>query len=93
MAIKLKMKADMKRDWPIGTKSEYIKKQSFDKDKVKLICSSYYKGTKRGYHENDIGMDLYKDGAVLLWNQSMSSDKSIYLYPEQVQHLRKFLRR
>jgi hypothetical protein len=55
-----------------------------------LIKISYYEGTEHGYNENDIVVSIKKDGAIS-FNDDRLDGGFIYLYPEQVKHLKNIL--
>jgi len=71
--------------WHIGKK---ISLELTNKKRNKYI-SHYFHGTKQGYKEHDITLTFDKDKSLAL--SSHSSEQFIYLYPEQVEHLRKII--
>jgi len=68
-----------------------VKKKDFThKDSKSEFISSRYEGTDSGYSESEIKICVGENGSI-----SFSGDgdgQFIYLYPEQVKHLRKILR-
>ena len=60
------------------------------KDGKKRYKISYYEGDENGYQENDIEVEFGKDGSMSFVDYNRDSG-SIYLYPEQVIHLRKLM--
>jgi hypothetical protein len=94
----LKPKAQPRRkmnNWHIGKKCELVTEKphhSFpgqvgEKARYK---SRYFHGTKSGYNEYNIEIVTKKDGAIFFSN--VDDDGFIYLYPEQVKHLKKILK-
>lgn len=49
----------------------------------------YYNGTNGGYHEAHIALTVHLDGAINFSEEN--GEGFIYLYPEQVAHLRRLL--
>lgn len=81
--------------WHIGKKCEPKKIElmpslSGEMDEKARYESRYFHGTKSGYNEHNVEIATNKDGAIFFSN--MDDDGFIYLYPEQVKHLRKILR-
>jgi len=75
-------------EWHRGIKCTLKKDKRWDGDGDKYICH-YYKGDKQGYHENDVTITVH-DKAIYFSDES--AEHFIYLYPEQVKHLKKLLR-
>jgi hypothetical protein len=76
--------------WHVGKKARLltIANKESPKDVKRKYVSEYYDGTERGYSSNDIKIIVKNDGAVYF---SGDSEGFIYLYPEQVKHLKKIL--
>ena len=75
--------------WHKGKIVEFEKQKPL-KDERKRFLSHRYKGTDEGYSENNVVMIKQKDGAICF---SGDGDGAfVYLYPEQVRHLREFLK-
>jgi len=75
-------------DWYIGKKCEW--QPFFAEDERIGGVSIYYDGDKKGYEKHRVKMERREDGAIILSEES--SEFMVYLYPEQVKHLRKLLR-
>jgi methenyltetrahydromethanopterin cyclohydrolase len=48
-------------------------------------------GELGGYSSNDLTITIHKDGALFIADSDTASEKSIYLYPQQVKLLKRFL--
>ena len=75
--------------WHIGTKS------SLSVDRKTKTCidykSEWYNGDKNGTQENYTIISAHSDGALSMYSIG-GSEGFVYLYPEQVEHLREILR-
>jgi hypothetical protein len=60
-------------------------------DSVARYLIKYYEGDERGYHENNIYVEVGADGHISLYDYN--SEGSIYLYPEQVDELLKIIKK
>ncbi len=61
-----------------------------DKNVKRKYVSEYYDGTEDGYSSHDIKITIKNDGAIYFSKEN--SEDFIYLYPEQVKHLKKILK-
>ena len=78
--------------WHIGRKSELTKvpkEKQTHKDSVCEYVSEWYEGTASGQTEHTTNIAISKDGSVSFFDDN--SEGSTYLYPEQVEHLKKIL--
>jgi hypothetical protein len=78
--------------WHTGIKDELVSVFSSEnkKDEIGNFLSSYYEGSKDGYMLHEVEITLKDDGAIYLNDYSMG-ENFIYLYPKQVEHLKKIL--
>lgn len=74
--------------WHIGTKSELSVDKKTD-DKIDYR-SKWYRGDEHGTQENETIITAHKDGSVSMFE--LDRDGYVFLYPEQVEHLREILR-
>jgi hypothetical protein len=79
-----------KLDWRLGI----FLSLSCDKNNKgeKEYLSERFEGTKSGTNQHDVKITQCKDGAIYFSEQG-GGDGFIYLYPEQVKHLRTILRK
>lgn len=75
--------------WHIGKKIEKQTIPAKDNEE-EVILSSYYEGTERGHNLHQIEMSTGKDGSLIFYDSG--SDDYVYLYPEQVEHLKELLK-
>jgi hypothetical protein len=75
-------------NWKIGKEVHLERCQTHMDEKVCLV-SHYYHGDKKGTSQHDIKMIRFKNGAFTMSDQN---EGWIFLYPEQVKHLRRVLR-
>jgi hypothetical protein len=76
-------------NWKIGKEVHFERGQTLMDEKICLV-SHYYHGDKRGTSQHDVKMIRYKNGALSISDRN--DEGWIYLYPEQVKHLRRVLR-
>lgn len=74
--------------WHIGKKIEKQIIPARDGEK-EVILSSYYEGTEHGHDLHQIEMSINSDGSLVFYNYE--SGDHIYLYPEQIEHLKELL--
>ncbi len=53
--------------------------------------SEWYQGTENGISENNVNIKLSNDGSLCFFNEDDSDPRGVYLYKEQVEHLKKIL--
>lgn len=75
----------------VGRKARLLtlKKKEDEKNVRREYVSELYDGTERGYSSNDVKIIIHANGAIYL---SGEEHGGVYLYPEQVKHLKKILR-
>ncbi len=76
--------------WPIGKVIKLKKEKTLREDEKEKYLSIYYVGDKTGYHEHDIDITILKDGSLTIGEED--GQGFMYLYPEQVKHLKTILR-
>ena len=76
-------------NWHKGKLSQ-AKSLSTKPDERIAIHSEYYEGTENGYQEHNLTMHVLKDGALTISDDAIDGG-FVYLYPEQVKHLKKIL--
>ena len=74
--------------WQIGTKAELSIAEKTD-DKIDYL-SEWYKGDEHGTQESNIVFTIHTAGAMSILDKN--NYEGVYLYPEQVEHLREILR-
>ncbi len=80
--------------WHVGKMARLLaiakKDTENDKNVKRKYVSEYYDGTEDGYSSHDIKITIKNDGAIYFSKEN--SEDFIYLYPEQVKHLKKILK-
>lgn len=79
----------MADNWKVGVVWSFTKKKKRDDDISKECESKLYIGTEKGYSNHDLMFVKKKDGAIFF--SESDGDGFIYLYPQQVKHLKQFL--
>jgi len=75
-------------DWYLGYKDTL---KEINEEKCKCFKSYFYQGDLNGYGDNKIEILLYEDGAMAF--SSDGEEHFIYLYPKQINHLKKVLKK
>ena len=76
-------------EWHKGIKCTLKKDKKCNRDGSRYV-SHYYKGDKLGYHENNVNITVDEDKAISF--SSEDAENFIYLYPEQIKHLKRLLK-
>jgi len=75
----------------LDTSHGYIDPTGIDKFQQDKFVSNYRcDNAHRGHHENDVLVTRYSDGAIS-FSECDSAEDFIYLYPQQIKHLKKIL--